>query len=87
MAQQLKPEDMVKVRALAPFEIAEAIALWTAEDANEPEAYDGLNGARLEAAVLERCRGLGPARKTMFETDRQYGERVATAIVHYLKEI
>lgn len=97
----LTPEQMVKVVALAPFEIAEAIALWAdrykAEHDAEIErirarrARGEFVGADAQPAFEEKmmamCGGLGTPWQLAAETHTAYGERCAAAIFTLLKEI
>nr|WP_312447222.1 hypothetical protein [Brevundimonas naejangsanensis] len=85
----LTPDQMVKVIAIAPFEIAEAMALWASRARADADAHAA--GRSLSMADEEASRswanGLGAPTPYSFETDQAFGERVAAAIHTLIKEI
>lgn len=85
MANRLTPDQMVSIKAVAPFEVAEAMALWTTRArASMP---DRELTADDEEASKAWANGLGPPTPLMSETAREFGERAAFAIFTLLKEI
>lgn len=97
----LTPEQMVKVMAIAPFEIAECMAVWAERYKAESDAamaqarsrrargeYVGPDPQPLfEEKMMAMCGGLGTPWQLAAETHKAYGERVATAITVLIKEI
>ncbi len=98
---QLTAEQMVKVVALAPFEVAMAMALWAERykaehdsDIAEAAARRGrgevvapLAAPLFEEQMMAMCGGLGTPWQLAAETHVAYGERVAAAIFTLIKEI
>lgn len=80
----LTPEQMVSVRAFAPFEVAECFALWAAM-ARE-ELGDRFPSRDLEPEAMTWCGGLGPP-VAMNETPEAFGLRCATALFHLIKKV
>lgn len=85
MARRLTPDQMVAVKAVAPFEVAEAMALWTVR-ARADMPHRELT-ADDEEASQAWANGLGPPTPLMTESAREFGERAAFAIFTLLKEI
>lgn len=80
----LTPDQMVAVRAFAPFEVAEVFALWAArvrEDLGDRDATP-----ELEPEARTWCGGLGPP-VCMNETPEAFGLRCATALFYLIKEV
>lgn len=90
--QQHPDADMVGVKAIAGFELADVFAEWARREEAERGAF---------SIELERCGGLGPPWR-MFrqggdhgtrltfewaETPEAYGERCARAVLKLLKEV
>lgn len=91
MAVKLTPDQMVTVKAIAPFEIAEAMAFWCYRARRDLDAWVEANGremtARDEPDSSGWAGGLGPPCPTEGERPREFGERCAAAIFTLLKEI
>lgn len=90
--------DMVAIKAIAGFELAEIFAEWARREDAE--------GGKFKGPQLERCDGLGPPWRvfggadwasdapddhrlttTWGETPEAYGERIARGILKLLKEV
>ena len=80
----LTPDQMVAVRAFAPFEVAEVFALWAARA--RAELGDRDPTAELEPEAMTWCGGLGPP-VCMNETPEAFGLRCATALFYLIKEV
>lgn len=101
MGHRLTPDQMVTVKAIAPFEIAEAMALWAERYKAEHDAdLAAINARRrwgdyvspypqpvFEEKMMAMCGGLGTPWQLAAESHKSYGERVAFAIFTLLKEI
>lgn len=80
----LTPEQMVAVRAFAPFEVADVFshwAEWAREELGDREALPGM-----EPEAMTWCGGLGPP-VCMNETPEAFGLRCATALFHLIKKV
>lgn len=80
----LTPEQMVSVRAFAPFEVADVFAAW-AEMARQ-ELGDRVPLPSMEAEAMTWCGGLGPP-VCMNETPEAFGLRCATALFYLIKKV
>ena len=89
MANRLSPEMMVKVRAIAPFELALALQAWTERARADADAAVGDRMLTPEDETISRgwCDGYGPPCPLASETARDFGERAVAAIDHFMKEI
>lgn len=78
---QLTDQDMMAVKAIAPFEVAEIFAEWA-------RRWDQL-GAETDPAKVRATVAMGrPERNTRDrETPEQFGHRVAVALFTLLKEV
>lgn len=89
MGHRLTPDQMVTVKAIAPFEVAEAMALWAQRVRADADAFapDRALTEEDEQASRGWANGLGVPIPYIDETNQAYGERVAFAIFTLLKEI
>lgn len=90
------PEEMVSVRAFAPFEVQECIALWAKryeEDRIADEADPDVRSKIIADENFFRARrdarvgGLGGPFRCHDETPENFGIRVAAAIFRLIKEV
>lgn len=88
MAKSLTPDQMVSIKAVAPFEIAEAMVLWSERAEADLAAFGVENPCHCDIAEsFKWANGLGLPHKVGDETREAFGLRVATAIFTLLKEI
>lgn len=89
MEHRLTPEQMVTVKAIAPFEVAEAMALWAERARADADAHAPDRELTMDDEQASRgwANGLGAPMPYSDETHQAYGERVAFAIFTLLKEI
>jgi hypothetical protein len=93
MADELDPTDvrmqrsqeLVTVRAIAPFEVAGIMEHW---EAITPGPLMQTGDAAKDARMLTWAEGLGPCwRVTACESREEYGERFALALFALLKVV
>ena len=92
---KLTPDQMVSIKAVAPFEIAEAMALWLervrAEAKDTPMVLrTDLTPEDMDDVLFgdeSSCNGLGTPWPLDAERPKEFGERTAFAIFTLLKEI
>lgn len=83
---KFSPEEMVSPKAIAPFEAAMALTLWSnrvnadAENLSSAECMD-------PEACLKLAGGLGPINPVRGETSREWADRVTFALFTLIKEI
>lgn len=88
MGHRLTPDQMVRVKAIAPFEIAEAMVLWSERAEADYQALHVVNPCDCDIAEsMAWANGLGLPFQVNGETREAFGLRVATAIFTLLKEI
>lgn len=80
----LTPEQMVAVRAFAPFEMVEVFVLWGEMMEQELQGLDVFEQIPTPAKV---CGGLGPPSPMLDETLQAFGLRCATALFHLIKKV
>lgn len=80
----LSDDEMVKVTAVAPFEVANAFQAWSNAACDEA-AERGLDWPPTMNA-LALCGGFGPPAACGDETHEQFGLRMAAGLMHFLKE-
>lgn len=73
----LTDEQMVKVTAVAPFEIQHAFALWAESVTTDADA---------QLVSADSCGGLGPPYPLHLEDPMDFGLRMAAGLLHFLKE-
>lgn len=89
MVKPLTPQQMVEVRAFAPFEIVEVMKEWHArwDQTRKDACLSTLSDAEAAIILLTGMDGLGAPYRCAFETAEEFGQRVATAIFTLIKEI
>lgn len=80
----LSDDEMVKVTAVAPFEVANAFAVWSREAANWAVLSNA--GWPPNEAATAACDGRGPPFPLPNETHDEFGLRMAAGLMHFLKE-
>lgn len=88
MVKPLTPQQMVEVRAFAPFEIVEVMTLWQerAEADCRALGVDRPCDCDIQES-MKWANGLGLPFQVHNETREEFGLRVATAIFTLIKEI
>lgn len=99
MANRLTPDQMVTIKAIAPFEVVEALNLWAEQyrvfweaargphDVSSQSAAEALMASLEDEAIPNCCGGLGPPFRQNREEISDWSLRCATAIFTLLKEI
>lgn len=87
MADLISPADMVRPKAIAPFEAQHAFAAWAERWADESAAiflagHEKPWEEQARAAVL----GFGPPFPLERERPTDFGLRAAAALFHFIKE-
>ena len=86
----LTPEQMVAVKAIAPFEVQHALAAWADAARRDLDAHVERLGRELtvgdEVDARTWADGHGPPCPMEGERSLEFGLRAATALFHYLKE-
>lgn len=84
----LTPDQMVKVMAIAPFEIAECMVLWSERAEADFNALGVENPCDCDIAEsMTWANGLGLPQQVRGETREAFAQRVAVAIHTLIKEI
>lgn len=87
MAELISPEDMVRPKAIAPFEVQYAFAAWVQRwSAEKPLQVFRDGGTRWRAMALEAVDGFGPPFPLSEERPTDFGLRAAAALFHFIKE-
>ncbi len=87
---RLTPDQMVDVKAMAPFELAEIFTEWDRRwtvDAAGPSMQGRMTTEEWKAAANATCNGLGPPFRFHHEDPTDYGQRIAAGIITLLKEV
>ena len=89
MVKPLTPQQMVEVRAFAPFEIVEVMKEWLERwgAAMAADQFHLMDDDQAIEFMRTACDGLGAPYQSRAETREQFGIRVATAIFTLIKEI
>lgn len=89
MVKPLTPQQMVEVRAFAPFEIVEVMKEWCCRWSTECSihSFATMHDEHAQRFMEIACDGLGAPVRHTGETSEEYGLRIATAIFTLIKEI
>lgn len=89
MANRLTPDQMVSVKAVAPFEIALVFKLWAEMMQVEAhrQGFKPDHVCNIDIDANGTCNGLGAPWPHRGERSSEFGERAAFAIFTLLKEI
>lgn len=85
MADLISPADMVRPKAIAPFEAQHAFAAWVErwQELEQPTVETEADWARW---ALEQIQGFGPPHPLIEERPTDFGLRAAAALFHFIKE-
>lgn len=89
MVKPFTPEQMVQIRAFAPFEIVEVMTEWQQRwgSAKASDLIHPMDDDQAIGITRHACDGLGPPFRNGAESYEEFGLRVATAIFTLIKEI
>ena len=83
---KFSPDEMVSPKAIAPFEAAMALKLWS-DRVNASAAGLPASAYADPQDALKLADGLGPVNPVKGETSREWADRVTFALFTLIKEI
>lgn len=90
MAELISPADMVRPKAIAPFEAQHAFAAWAAKAREDADAHALDLGRDItaddESVARTWALGFGPPCPLHRESNLDFGLRAAAALFHFIKE-
>lgn len=89
MAELISQADMVRPKAIAPFEAQYAFAAWVEMMREEAAAQGADLDKPDDVAVIvtaDVCGGFGPPWPLLGERPTDFGLRAAAALFHFIKE-